>query len=102
MRLRKLILVFAMTLFGCGQVPNHPVDWPPMDESWGAAHCPAQCSRLEALGCPEASPTPGGITCPDSCRTLLERKVWTPGDVACVEGAKDVDGVRTCRVRCRQ
>lgn len=97
-------LLAVMLLSGCDQPINQHVEWPPGADwgEYGAAHCPAQCEQLARLSCPKAQPTPGGITCPDSCRALLERKVWKPEDVACVEGAKDVDGVRTCRVRCRK
>ena len=101
--MRKVCIVAAL-IAACNQTPNQHVEWPPGADwdDFGAQHCSSQCVQLAALGCPEASPTPGGITCPDSCRVLLQRAVWTPQDVACVEGAKDVEAVRKCRVRCKQ
>jgi hypothetical protein len=99
--MRKVCIV-AVLVAACNQQPNPKVEWPPMDgwDSFGQERCPSECRRLAELGCPEAQPTPGGISCSDSCQVLLGRRVWTPEDVVCVEQAKDVDGVRKCRVMC--
>lgn len=102
-RLRPALLLAAVLTAACDQPVNPHVEWPPGAnwDDYGAEHCPAQCAQLEVLACPEAKPTPRGVTCSESCQVLLNRAVWTPTDVACVRAARTQDEVRKCRVRCR-
>jgi hypothetical protein len=63
--------------------------------------CTRACAQLGVLQCPEAEPTPGGITCAELC---VRMETSGAGDVrtGCIVRAKSAADVRACGVRCVQ
>ena len=70
--------------------PNVPV---PVSE--GGTACSRACSRLAALGCPEAQPTPGGTTCEQVCSNAEESGVVSLAP-DCVESSRSCDEAAAC------
>lgn len=57
--------------------------------------CTMACKRFEQLGCNEANPSPGGMSCVDLCIHVEEEGVVMAS--ACVINAANCDDVRRCR-----
>ena len=57
--------------------------------------CGRACARLDAFGCHEAEPSPGGIP----CRTICKRS-GVLLDAECVAGARTLTELHGCNVRC--
>lgn len=97
-----LFALIALGCSGCDQKVNPHIEWPPGADwdDYGQSHCSAQCGKLRELKCPEGQPTPGGITCEDSCEQLEEKHLWPKAALDCIVAAKSVDEVRVCNVRC--
>lgn len=62
-----------------------------------AALCKRECAALAKLGCEEAKPTRGGMTCQDVCVAAAE--VGAPPVPGCVEQAKNCECAGKCRTK---
>jgi hypothetical protein len=95
-----------MLLLGCPQGPQVPSDVMKADaESIVVVtpdlktECESACTRLDALGCPEAKPASNGESCVLLCRRAASYGFLAPG---CVANAHDKAELAKCQVRCRE
>jgi hypothetical protein len=77
-------LLVALALLGCAPLP-------PVPPTPGDASCGTACARARELGCRHGAPSPGGVTCEQTCDALLEVQ---PVDLACLTSAT------SCEARC--
>jgi hypothetical protein len=97
-RTLSLAFIVACMLVCCGSSCERSTRPLPIPEwnTFAQAHCPRQCEVLTRLGCPEAKPS-----CASDCVQVVNRRLWTPDDIQCVEDAGSVAAVRECRIRCK-
>lgn len=83
-----------------------PQEFPSNDEHDGGPEgaprsaCLRACANLSMLGCPESRKVSGGDSCTTTCEHLVSSG-FSSLDPECIAGAKTVDAVRECNVRCR-
>jgi hypothetical protein len=76
-----------------GPTPLVPLA-PDADGAVPTAPCEVACARMAALNCPEARPTPKGLTCVQVCAATPAYAL----DQGCVARATTLEALRACGV----
>ena len=98
------VLLTAFLWRGCGSdfkpAPKPPDGGTAGSSSGGAdggepPACERACRRLEKLGCPEAMPTPSGVTCVAVCENVEDSGVVSL-DPECVARIRSCTDIESC------
>jgi hypothetical protein len=102
------LMLVAFLWRGCGSdfkpAPPEEPALPPFADGGGfgaggtggqGRACERACKRLEQLGCPEAEPTPGGVSCVTVCENVEDSGVVSL-DPECVARVRSCAEIEAC------
>ena len=91
--------LYAFSFLACSPSMSVAEDPKPLPNDDAGAplsfdECGMTCWRIRSFGCREGK----RVDCEETCAVLLDDGMPLP--FRCIEGAKSVDAIRECRVRC--